>query len=397
MRKIYLLCIASFLLSIQSFSQSLYKILPSETDAAIDTANYYHYVYINNTIPLKNKLVVFFPGTGGTPQAYTLFLATAANAGFHTIGLSYPNDTAINDLCALTADTSCHEKARLEIFDGTDRSALVTVNRTNSIEHRLIKLLQYLSVNYPDDNWQQFLGADDSTILWNKIIVAGHSQGGGQAAIISKYFTVDRVLMFSWTDWLFLFNKIAPWIKTDGATDKNAYYGFYHIDDELINVDKIDSAWMALHMFDFGSKINVDVNTSPYENSHTLITDAIPNLLPGQFHNCVAVSVFTPVDTNGNPLFVPVWKYMLGADSVSVVINPPPGKFKIYPDPAFNILFIIGNQFENAPYKIISLDGKILQWGLLNNSIDISSLQTGLYIIEVSSRGYFYREKFMKQ
>jgi hypothetical protein len=48
---------------------------------------------------------------------------------------------------------------RLEILDGTDRTPLVDVDRANSIENRLIKLLQYLDANRPGEGWGGFLDA----------------------------------------------------------------------------------------------------------------------------------------------------------------------------------------------------------------------------------------------
>src|SRR6185436_11530862 len=75
-------------------------IAPKETDDEITTDLESHYVALNKTIPRKNLLFLFFPGTGGTPFFYQNLLNTAADLGFHAIGLNYPNDEAVNlDLC----------------------------------------------------------------------------------------------------------------------------------------------------------------------------------------------------------------------------------------------------------------------------------------------------------
>ena len=63
---------------------------------------------------------------------------------------------------------------------------------------------------------------------------------------------------------------------------------------------------------------------------------------------------------------------------------------KIYPNPAQNTLHIEypGLIHKNVSYKIIDLDGKTLQHGkLINNTIDISRLQKGIYIMNFDIDG----------
>ena len=47
----------------------------------------------------NGKLFVFLPGTGGVPTSNQLLLSTAADLGYHVIGLSYPNSTAVGTRC----------------------------------------------------------------------------------------------------------------------------------------------------------------------------------------------------------------------------------------------------------------------------------------------------------
>ena len=156
---------------------------PQTTDPQIDRNLQSHFVAINPGAAAQNKLFLFFPGTGGTPFFQQEINNTAADLGFHAVGLNYPNDEAVNDLCGgANADLDCYAKAWLEIKDGVDRTNLVNVNRPNSIENRLIKLLIYLRTQRPAENWGQFL-LDDQTINWTRVVVAGHSQGGGHAGM----------------------------------------------------------------------------------------------------------------------------------------------------------------------------------------------------------------------
>jgi len=152
-----------------------YFIPPQDTDPQIDTNLESHYVALNQSAQPKNQLFLFFPGTGGTPFFQQQLCNTAADLGFHVIGLNYPNDQAVNTLCGgASADLDCYAKVRLEIKDGADRTPLVNVTRANSIENRLIKLLQYLRARFPNEGWGQYL-ENDSAIRWASIVVSGHS------------------------------------------------------------------------------------------------------------------------------------------------------------------------------------------------------------------------------
>src|SRR5205814_9496790 len=91
---------------------------------------------------------------------------------------------------------ACYKQARLEILEGVERSDIVTVDIQNSIDNRFTKLLRYLHREYPNEGWGQFLD-DVGLPKWRQIAVAGHSQGGGEAAMIAKRNVVARVALFS--------------------------------------------------------------------------------------------------------------------------------------------------------------------------------------------------------
>jgi hypothetical protein len=197
-----------------------YFIPPKDTDSEITTNLEPHYVALNKSVPARNQLFLFFPGTGGKPHMYQQIINTAADLGFHAIALNYPNDRAVNGptLCGGTnTDLDCYAKVRLEIKDGTDRTPLVTITRANSIENRLIKLLLYLHARFPNDGWGQYL-EDDLSIRWSSIVVSGHSQGGGHAGIIGRYHLVARVVMFAAMDYNARAGRPANWIALPSST-----------------------------------------------------------------------------------------------------------------------------------------------------------------------------------
>lgn len=286
-------------------------IAPTTTDPNISTNLNNHYVSINRGIAPKNRLFVFFPGTNGVAFNYLEINNTAADLGFHAINLTYPNDEAVGDLCGgLNTDLDCYAKVRLEIKDGTDRTNLVSVNRPNSIENRLIKLLIYLRSQAPNDNWGQFL-INDTNLDWSKIVVSGHSQGGGHAGIIGRFHAVARVVMFAAMDFNGRTNSPANWIgtpnTTPNASSPDKFWGFSHQRDEMVNYNILSTRiWTAYGMPQFGTVVNVDGTNPPYNNTHSVTS----NIECDNFHGCVAADARL-VRQNGVPIYKPVWEYLL--------------------------------------------------------------------------------------
>ncbi len=290
-----------------------YFIPPKETDSQIDTDLESHYVALNKSASSKNQLFLFFTGTGGTPFFQQQLSNTAADLGFHVISLNYPNDEAVNTLCGgASSDLDCYAKVRLEIKDGTDRTPLVNVNRPNSIENRLIKLLIYLRARFPDDGWGQYL-VNDSTIKWSSLVVSGHSQGGGHAGIIGRYHLVARVVMFAAMDYSGRERKPANWIAVPGstpnATPAERFFGFSHQRDEAVNFTTLSAqVWPAYGMNAFGLVVNVDAAAPPYSNTHSLTSNL--DTPTGNFHGCVAVDRNLALRADGTPVYKPVWEYL---------------------------------------------------------------------------------------
>jgi len=119
------------------------------------------------------KLLVFLPTGGLTnlPSEFTELGTVAGKLGYHTIILAYRNEAPIAALptanppgCGAAElqplNNTCARQARLEILTGDpDLSPVVNVDRANSIENRLNKLLVYLKDHFPEEGWAQFLDA----------------------------------------------------------------------------------------------------------------------------------------------------------------------------------------------------------------------------------------------
>jgi len=295
------------------------EIRPQDTDPAIDDWLEPHYVVFDADASPRNRLFVFFPGSFGKPENVKMIVETAAHLGLHAIGLRYPNRWTVNTLCNNNSnDLDCHEKVRLEILDGIDRSPLVTITRANSTENRLIALLHYLDRQFPNEGWGQYLD-NDGAIRWNAVVVAGHSQGGGHAAIIAKYHEVARLAMFAWTD--LRDGQVVPWIGTGNATPVERYFGFNHLQDALAG--RL-AAWHAFGMDQFGHVVDVDTASAPYGGSHQLVTGVEP-ASAGRYHGSVVSDRYTPKTADGTPVLLPVWQFLIAGDLTTGVPTGQPG------------------------------------------------------------------------
>lgn len=289
-------------------------VAPVATDPAINLALESHFA-INPSPAVRaiNKLLVFLPGTGAVAQTYRLILRAGAARGYHAVGLTYPNDTAIGTLCDTDADVDCHGKARQEVITGESLSNKVDVNVTNSIVNRLTRLLKYLDTQYPAEGWGQFLNAGQPA--WSRITVAGHSQGGGHAGLMAKLYSLDRAVYFSSpADWRIAAGVPATWITGKAnVTPASRQFGFAHLRDSLVPYGtRIVPIWQALSLADYGAAISVDSSNAPFNGSHQLTTDADPTSFPAlnPAHNATVVDVSTPKNADGTPLFTPVWNYL---------------------------------------------------------------------------------------
>lgn len=70
-------------------------------------------------------------------------------------------------------------------------------------------------------------------------------------------------------------------------------------------------------------------------------------------------------------------------------------KLTVFPNPTNGVLNF--NGIQNAPYVILSSDGRIVQEGIYSNSIDVSPLASGLYFIQVNADNYQYKTSFTKK
>jgi hypothetical protein len=237
---------------------------PTATDPAIDPQFGDHWAIAKTATTGTGKLVVFLPGTGGQPKHYTALLHEAATLGHRALGLAYPNQPSLFELCG--EDANCYEFARHEIFDGQDRSPKVTIKPADCIQNRLIKALATLDKLRPGEGWGSF--ASGTTPVWSKVIVAGHSQGAGHAAFIAKVNKVLRVGMFAGVVDATTKGP-AAWVNNLHATPTAAYFGFVHTQDPAYA--RIAANWTALGMG--ASWVDVDASKPPWTSGQGFVTN----------------------------------------------------------------------------------------------------------------------------
>jgi hypothetical protein len=157
------------------------------------------------------KLVLFFNSSDSHPvdmiaDPAQSFYTAATSLGESVIAISYESQQIIGAICATD---ECFAATRQTIISGvfqTGASAtLQGIQLDEGVVWRVAALLRWLDANDPTHGWSTFLvpGSSsepaDQQIAWSNVIVAGHSQGGGHAAMIGKLYPVIRVAQLSST------------------------------------------------------------------------------------------------------------------------------------------------------------------------------------------------------
>lgn len=356
------------------------QIKTKDTDSDIPLELSKHYTYFNPDCTNRGFLVLHLVGSYDNPSNNTLFPSYAANNGFHSICLKYKNSTAAQTACGSSTDTHCYANFRKEVIEGGDYSSEVDVDETNSIYNRTLKLLQYMHLNNPTEGWSTYY--NNETINWSKIIVSGHSQGGGHAAYIAKNNQVARVLMFaSPNDYSNHFNAPAPWIGTTHITPTSSYYGFNNLHDGVVDFSDQFEIWADLGMPAEGDSLNIDL-TSNYSSSKQLYTTQT-GTTGNANHSLMIRDEHTPLNGDNKSIFEPIWAYMLGIHVGLNIKDIQKQEISIYPNPISKTL-LISPSFKVKKIEIYDLQGNVvLSIESNNQNIDVSSLNNGLYVLRV--------------
>ncbi len=179
---------------------------PEATGAAGVNARVPHYALAPRA-GASGALVVSLNGSGGSPagvaddRAKNVYTAAVAE-GHHVIGLSYRSDVALGQLCSRS--DGCYLPSRSTIVTGVYQPGAAEELRDavpgEGIHARLALALRYLTLTDPQGGWGAFVqpSADPAeAVRWADVIVSGHSQGGGHAALLGKLHAVRRIVTLS--------------------------------------------------------------------------------------------------------------------------------------------------------------------------------------------------------
>ena len=285
----------------------VHDVRPSDTDSAIQRFNLPHRIFLDGSAAARGQLLVFLPGTGATTADQDAFGRTAASIGYHVVYLMYPNDVPAA-VCQDDEDENTFERFRHEIIAGGDRDPRVNVDRADSIENRVVQLVRWLASNRATEGWRQFLTGD--SLDWRRVVLAGHSQGGGHAQLLSKYHAVARVLVFgSPKDYNRRHGRPAAWYG-GGATPAGRMFAFVHEQDTqaISYQEQLEN----LQASGLTTIADTDKLAPPYRDAHVLTTNqggASTN--SGLAHLGLIFDFTLPRGSDGRPHYQPVWMYML--------------------------------------------------------------------------------------
>lgn len=248
---------------------------------------------LDTSAPLQGRLVVHLHGAGTPdPCGSKAHGVALARMGFHVIQPCYVSDYGVGN---------CGDDiggCRLEAFEGVDHHPFVTITPPDSIETRVVRLLQHLQAIHPGGDWQYFLDGDAPR--WSAIVISGISHGASSSGVIGMHRAVDRAVMLSGP-----LDSGQAWLKGAPITPIDRFYGFTHTADGQHPGHLQSFADMALP----GDPFVVDGAAPPYDGSHRLVTSA-PT---GDGHGSTQAGGASPKDGDAWT-FDPVWRLMYGVE-----------------------------------------------------------------------------------
>ncbi len=296
------------------------EVIPRDTDPEIGGAfNTPHGIYVDRQIVTeqgaltardRHELLLFLSGTNGNGEGAKAFCELAANLGYHVINLTYPDDIAAS-ICAGDPNPAAFEEFRLVVIAG-GRSKHITINRADSIENRLSKLLAHLRQAQPTEGWDRFLNPDAS-INWPAIAVAGQSQGGGHAALLGIKHRLARVICTgSPKDYSKRLDAPAAWYAEASATPKACFFTFNHRQDvKACTPEQMLRNLAALKLDAFGPPVDAAKAAFPYQHTRILLT-SWPEVTVAGPNSKGAKTAHTSVIASANALrWEKVWTYLL--------------------------------------------------------------------------------------
>jgi pimeloyl-ACP methyl ester carboxylesterase len=189
-----------------------------------------HLASVDRAATPRHRLAVFLSGTGGIAATKVDLLDVLARDGYHAIALDYPN-TVVAAKFRPSKDRHAFDGYRRAIAFGGRVDETLTVAPASSIEARISAALRHLATTRSAEGWSEY--TDRAGVVWDKLILLGHSQGAGHAAYLAQARKVAKVLVIAGPqDYLTELNQPAPWLSAASLTPRERYRVLLHRDDE---------------------------------------------------------------------------------------------------------------------------------------------------------------------
>ncbi len=232
-----------------------------------------HRVLYRTDLPsLREELLLYLPPGPGTNSDD--LLDWMAYSGYRLISLGWTNENS-----AFEPDDLFFENLRHELAYGEDTSEYIDLSPADAIVGRLATLLQQLVLVDPTRGWEAY--ADAGGIRWDRIVIAGWSEGGSQAGWLARNHLFDGVLLISAPkDVGGMVPEAeqlppAPWVDDPRVTPTCRHFGFYHAleIDPNPTTDVLLLSWDAMGILPFGQEgVDADVVFPPYDGAQVLRT-----------------------------------------------------------------------------------------------------------------------------
>ncbi len=209
-------------------------ITPQQTDERLAADELPHLVvYDPATEKPQAPLLVWLPGTNGrAAPGQRFFFETVLQQGYRLVSMTYLNSQSVSQVCVgptLRAHPNCAGQVRQQRVWGEPQTRFIADKPEEAIVSRLTRLLQHLARSDAAGQWVQYLDGDEPR--WERIVLAGQSQGGGMAGFIAQTRRVAGVLMFSggWDHGAG--GDIAAWYSRASQTPPERWHGTFHVDE----------------------------------------------------------------------------------------------------------------------------------------------------------------------
>ena len=254
---------------------------------------------VDTRVPARGKLVIWL--MGHNPALFDRL----TGYGLHAVQVHYANKWFSRIPKDKLNNGTTLGKVRLEAATGEDHSPIVDIPGPDGLAARAVRFVAWLAEENPEGKWDQFLTADKSDLVWDKVILAGSSHGSTTAARLAVHRKVDRVVMFCGPR-----DQYETWQGFPSATPSERFFGFSHVLDGGWTGHHYCRSWEMLGLHRHGPIVNVDTAAPPFGHTRRLVTDCDVKNDPNRAHGSVVPGSRAPKGADGRFRHEAVWEYL---------------------------------------------------------------------------------------